>query len=337
MFKQTKSFAILGGIFLLASVLLLPSLSVARASNGTWQQYIYKGPAGSRPYFVYTPADYQPDRAVPLIVMLHACLQTPEDFAASTQMNQLADQKHFIVVYPQQTTIYDQTKCWRWFDSANQFRGSGEPAIIAGITQTIEQNTAQWKIDTHRVYVAGLSAGAAMATVLGATYPDIFAAIGVHSGGEYGAATSASQIPTACLAGGPDPVQQGQAAYRAMGSAARVVPTIVFQGTSDTVSYPINGDQVVQQWMQTDYLASNNTYHASFNSPSSITHGQVPSGHSYTVSRWNDNSGNEIQEYWKVDHMEHAWSGGSITGVPADPLGPNATLAMYNFFMSHSA
>ena len=337
MFKQPKSFAILGSFVLLVSVLLLPSLSDARASNGTWQQYIFNGPAGNRPYFVYTPANYQSDRAVPLIVMLHGCAQTPADFAASTQMNQLADQKQFIVVYPQQPGIYDPAECWHWYDSANQSRGRGEPAIIAGITQSLEQNTALWKINTHRVYVAGASAGAAMAVILGATYPDIFAVIGVHSGGEYQAATSAIQITTVMFQGGPDPAQQGQAAFSAMGSAARVVPTIVFQGTSDYVVRPINGDQVIQQWMETDHLASNNQYHVSFNSPSSITHGQVPGGHSYTVYRWNDDNGNEIQEYWKVYGMGHAWSGGSISSSFTDPLGPDASRAMYNFFMSHSA
>jgi poly(hydroxyalkanoate) depolymerase family esterase len=240
-------------------------------------------------------------------------------------------------VYPQQTITYDQLACWNWFDSADQSRGHGEPAIIAGITRTVERNTAQWKIDARRVYVVGISAGATMAVILGATYPDIFAAIGVHSGSEYKAATTANQISTVSSRGGPDPVQQGLAAYRAMGRAARVVPTIVFQGTSDLVARAINGDQVIQQWMQTDYLASKHTYHDSFNRPSSITYGRVPGGYPYTVYRWNNNHGNEIQEYWKVNGMGHAWSGGSIGGSYTDPLGPDASLAMYNFFIRHSA
>jgi poly(hydroxyalkanoate) depolymerase family esterase len=337
MFKQPKRCAIVGSIVFLATVLLLPSLSVARASNGTWQQYEYNGPAGGRPYFVYTPANYRPGKAVPLLVMLHGCAQTPADFAASTQMNRLADQKQFIVVYPQQSCTYDVGECWHWYDPANQSRGSGESAIIAGITQTVAQNTAQWKIDTHRVYVSGISAGAAMAVILGATYPDIFAAIGVHSGAEYKAATSAVQIVSVMSLGGPEPAQQGQKAFNAMGSANRVVPTIVFQGMSDNLARPINGDQVIQQWMETDYLASNNTYHASFNNPSSITRGQVPGGHFYTVDRWNDDNGIEVQEYWKVYGMEHAWSGGNPSGTFTDPLGPDASRAMYNFFMRHPA
>ena len=141
---------------------LLPK--VHATTSGIWQQYTYNGSAGSRPYFVYTPANYQLGTIVPIIVMLHGCTQTPADFAAGTQMDQLADQKQFIVVYPQQTSTYNQEDCWNWFDPADQSRGSGEPAIIAGIVQTVEHSTAQWTIDSHRVYVAGLSAGAAMAT-----------------------------------------------------------------------------------------------------------------------------------------------------------------------------
>lgn len=313
----------------------LPSRSVAYASAGTFQQYTYSGSAGSRPYFVYTPANYTPGTAVPLIVMLHGCTQTPTDFAAGTQMNALADQDHFIVVYPQQTSTYNSQQCWNWFVPADQARGGGEPAIIAGITQAVEQNTSAWTVDTSHVYVAGMSAGAAMSVIMGATYPDIFAAIAVHSGLEYQAATSQSAATTSLSQGGPDPTQQGQAAYNAMGSSARVVPTIVFHGTSDYTVYPLNGDQVVQQWMQTDHLASNNTYNASFNSPSSTTRGQVSGGRAYTTTKWNDNQGNEVEEYWKVTGMGHAWSGGSSSGSFTDPQGPNASSAMYTFFMNH--
>jgi len=336
--KYWRHLLICGIIAVLTPMLLLPVLPKARASSsGIWQQYAYNGPAGSRPYFVYTPANYQVGTAVPMIVMLHGCTQTPADFAAGTQMDQLADQKQFIVVYPQQTSTYNQESCWNWFDPADQSRGSGEPAIIAGIAQAVAQNTSQWTIDTHRIYVAGLSAGAAMSVIMGATYPDIFAAIGVQSGLEYKAATTSNDAFTALRQGGPDPTQQGQVAYNAMGSAARVVPTITLHGTSDYLVYPVNGEQVVQQWMQTDHLASQNTYNASFNSPTSTTNGQVAGGRSYTVYTWNDNNGNEVQEYWVVNAMGHAWSGGSNSGSYTDPQGPSATQAIYNFFMSHAA
>ncbi|HEX7737958.1 MAG TPA: PHB depolymerase family esterase [Ktedonobacteraceae bacterium] len=321
---------------LLCSFLLtFPFLQRAHASSGTFTQYTYNGSAGSRPYYVYTPANYQAGTVVPLIVMLHGCTQTPTDFANGTQMNALADQDQFIVVYPQQTSTYNSLSCWNWFQTADQARGSGEPAIIAGIVQTVEQTTSQWTIDTNRVYVAGMSAGAAMAVIMGATYPDIFAAIGVHSGLEYQAATSQTAATTAQSQGGPNPTTQGQAAYNAMGSAARVVPTIDFQGQSDYTVYPVNGDQVIEQWMQTDHLASQNTYNASFSSPASTTNGQVSGGYAYTTQTWNNTSGTEIEEYWKISSMGHAWSGGSSSGSYTDPKGPSATNAMYTFFMNH--
>jgi poly(hydroxyalkanoate) depolymerase family esterase len=314
---------------------LVISPSSTRATSSMWQEYIYNGPAGSRPYFVYTPANYQVGTAVPLVVMLHGCTQTAVDFATGTQMNQLADEYNFIVVYPQQTNNANSYACWNWYTPANQSRGGGEPAIIAGIVQEIEQATAQWTIDTQRIYVAGISAGAAMSVILGVTYPDTFAAIGVHSGLEYRAASSQGSVLRVSRRGGPNPVQQGQVAYEVMGDLARAVPTIVFQGSSDYVVRQINGDQVVQQWMQTDSLASNGAYATDFTTPTSVENGQVPGGRSYTVYKWNDSNGNEVQEYWKVNNMGHAWSGGNPSGSYSDPLGPNASLAMYTFFMSH--
>jgi poly(hydroxyalkanoate) depolymerase family esterase len=314
---------------------LVPLPSRVSAISPMWQKFTYRGPVSSRPYFVYTPVNYQLGTAVPLIVMLHGCTQTAVDFANSTRMNQLADQYKFIVVYPQQTSVYSQNLCWNWFKSSNQSRDQGEPAVFAGIVQAVEQKTSQWTIDTSRVYVAGFSAGAAMAVILGATYPDLFAAIGVHSGVEYQAATSSINSLKVMSQGGPDPQQQGQAAFDAMGTATRVIPTIVFQGTIDSIVNPINGNQVVQQWMQTDYLASSDTYTADFGNPSSSGSGQIPGGYSYTVSRWNDGQGDEVQEYWRVEGLGHAWSGGSPGSSYTDPSGPDASLAMFQFFMGH--
>ena len=310
------------------SVFLVLSSSGVRANGSSWQQFTYYGSEGSRPYFVYTPENYHVGVAVPLVVMLHGCTQTAADFAAGTKMNQLADQDTFIVVYPQQIGMDNQDLCWNWFESSNQMHGSGEPAIIAGIVKAVEQNVSQWTIDTRRVYVAGFSAGAAMAVILGATYPDIFAAIGVHSGMEYQAASNAFDSLKAMSHGGPDPQQQGIAAFDAMGTITRIVPTIVFQGASDQMLQPINGDQVIQQWMRTNQLASNGTYTAEFDHANKIESGQVPFGHSYSVFKWNDNHSNEIQEYWKIDSMGHAWSGGSPIDAYTDSSGPDASMAM---------
>ena len=300
-----------------------------------WQRYTYKDTGGNRPYFVYTPVNYQVGTAVPLLVLLHGCSQTALDFATGTSMNLLAEQYGFVILYPQQTSRYNQNLCWNWFTPANQSRGSGEPASIVAMIQAIQQDTTHWTIDPSRICVAGLSAGGAMAVILGATYPDLFAAIGVHAGMEYQAATNVSSGINAMRRGGPDPLQQGSLAYTAMDSFSRIVPTIVFHGTNDEVVAPINGDQVIQQWMQTDRLASNGSYTADFTRPTSITPGQVPNGRSYTTTTWNAANGDEVQSYWKIVRMGHAWSGGNLGGSFTDPLGPNASLAMYNFFMAH--
>lgn len=300
-----------------------------------WQEFSYSGPEGTCSYFVYVPQDFQADVPVPLFVMLHGCRQTPEDFAAGTQMNALADRHQFLVVYPKQPSVSNRQRCWNWFQAANHLRGSGEPALIAGIVQAVIHSTANWTIDPARVYVAGLSAGGALAGILGCTYPDKFAAIGIHSGTVYQAATSMEAGLKVMRGDGPDPEQQGQLAYQSMGGFARVVPTIVFQGTSDYIVAPINGDQVVQQWMQTNRLASGGSYAPDFATPDSATSGQVPRGRAYKVQRWNDTQGNEIQAYWRVTGMAHAWSGGSYSGSYTDPRGPGASEALYEFFMAH--
>ena len=155
-----------------------------------WQEYMYKDGNGGHPYFVYTPTTYDVGTAVPLVVMLHGCTQTADDFAAGTGMNQLAERYGFIVLYPQQTRASNLTLCWNWFKPAHQFRDRGEPASIVHIVETIREDTSRWTIDSSRIYVAGASAGAGMAVILGATYPDVFAAIGVHSGVEYQAVTN---------------------------------------------------------------------------------------------------------------------------------------------------
>ena len=300
------------------------------------EQYTYSSPAGNLPYVVYTPLNYRAGTPVPLLIMLHGCTQSAADFAAGTQMNLVAEEHNFIVVYPQQVRKNNSLYCWNWFDLANQSRDHGEPAMIVGIVQDILQNTAQWTIDTARIYVAGISAGAAMSVILGATYPDIFAAIGIHSGFEYQALKSHRGALTISKRRGPDPLQQGLAAYEAMGSYARIVPTIVFHGTKDTVINITNGDQVVQQWMQTDMLASHDTYVADFNAPATATTYKIPTGYAYTVYTWQNSRGKTIQEYWKVNGLGHAWSGGNSSGSYTDSRGPSASEALYAFFMHHS-
>src|SRR5882672_12694922 len=147
----------------------------AAAAAGSFVAYTYSGSAGSRSYYVYTPAGYTTSQRVPAIVMLHGCGGSPVDFSNTTQMNVLADSKQFVVVYPQQS---DYSQCWQFTLPAHQSRGSGEPAIIAGITQTVLSDATHWNIDPGSVYIAGFSAGAAMSVVMAATYPDVYAAMG---------------------------------------------------------------------------------------------------------------------------------------------------------------
>lgn len=333
MFKrlaQWCSFAVCVSCLLLCQGAL--AAHAAPALAGKLQPFSYFGPAGLYTYEVYTPANYQVGTSVPLIVVLSGCTLDAATMAADTGMDTLADQKQFIVAYLQQMPFNNASLCWNFFLSTDQHRGLGEAAEIAGITRAVENNTSRWTINPHRVYITGISAGGAMAVNMGVTYPDLYAAIGVHSGVEYQAVTAFSL--TATVTGGPPPVQQGDVAYRAMGSYARVVPTIDIQGSADPIVWPINGDQVIQQWMETDHDASAGTYNASFAHPSTTTSGQVPGGHSYAVSTWNNTSGQEIEEYWVVNGMGHAWSGGS--GLWGDPQGPSADLAMYDFFMRFS-
>ncbi len=300
-----------------------------------WHQFIFSDAIGDHPYFVYTPESYHIGAPVPLFVMLHGCTQTALDFASGISMNQAAEQHGFIVMYPQQTINFNQNRCWNWFLHSNQQRGSGEPASIVGMIQEMQASAAMWNIDPHRIYVAGLSAGAAMSVILGATYPDVFAAIGVHSGLEYQAATALAQAAKAMRRAGPDPLQQGSAAYAEMGSQRRIVPVIVFHGMADKVVAPMNGDQVVQQWMHTNFLTSDKTYSADYHQPSSISTGKVKEGYSYLTALWNDQSGKTVQAYWKIDGMGHAWSGGNPAASYTDPRGPDATSAIYRFFMDH--
>ncbi len=300
-----------------------------------WQQFTYTDAAGKRPYAVYTPIKYQVGEAVPLIVMLHGCTQTPADFAAGTRMNQIADQFNAIVVYPQQISQCNRNCCWNWFQVEQHYRSSGEPTHIAGIVHAIQQDDTRWTIDLQRIYVAGFSAGGAMASIIGACYPDIFAAIGVHSGMAYRAATSLSNSLKAMRQGSADPQQQGRWAYDTMGSQARAVPTIVIHGSRDYVVASINSEQVTQQWMHTNMLASGGHYQANFAQPTKVVQGKVPGGRAYTIYTWTDADGRDMQEHWKIDGMRHAWSGGSSTGSYTDMQGPDASLAMYTFFARH--
>ena len=310
----------------IASVFLCLLCAVG-AQAGTFSQESY----GGRTYWLYVPSGYQAGTPAPLVMMLHGCTQTGDGFATSTNMNALAEQNDFLVIYPQQPSSANSSQCWNWFQTTHQSRGSGEPALLAGMVGDVESS---YSVDGSQIFVSGFSAGAAMSVILGATYPDVFAAIAVHSGLEYKAATSTNSAFTAMFSGGPPADPQGQAAYNAMGSRARVVPVMVFHGTSDFTVATVNGDLTLSQWAQTNDLASDGSDNNDIDDQAELIQGgQVPGGRSFTRYVYEDSNGQVVMEKYLVDTMGHNWSGGVLGGTYTDPDGPDASQIMVDFFL----
>ena len=278
----------------------------ARFIEGT-----YSNSAGSRGYKLFIPSRYQ-GQPVPLVVMLHGCTQSPDDFAAGTRMNFVAEKQPCFVVYPAQRSEANQAKCWNWFRTGDQQRGRGEPSLIAGITRQIMDD---YLVDRKRVYVGGLSAGAAAASIMGATYNDLYAAIGIHSGLACGVATD---LPSALVA-----MRQGGSDRKVFSGDRPAVPTIVFHGDRDTTVHPNNGGQILEQSLGTT------------STQKKVHRGQVPGGHAYTRTILSDASGRKMLEHWNIHGAGHAWSGGSPAGSYTDPRGPDATREMLRYFLEH--
>jgi poly(hydroxyalkanoate) depolymerase family esterase len=267
--------------------------------------------AGTRSYKLYIPHHQTGTPA--LLVMLHGGTQDADDFAAGTRMNALAEEHGFIVAYPIQSKAANAALCWNWFTPQNQMRERGEPAIIAGITSEI---IADYRVDPARVFVAGLSAGGAMAVVMGATYPDLYAAVGVHSGLPY---RSAADLPSAFAAMRGSAGQRGGRArhWRGRGGGSRPIRTIVFHGDADNIVHPSNGASMVRA------ENSETVEHAK------VRH-DATRAHTRTMTR--DKSGEVVVEHWLIHGSGHAWSGGSPEGTYTDPQGPDASREMLRFF-----
>jgi poly(hydroxyalkanoate) depolymerase family esterase len=263
--------------------------------------------AGTRAYKLYIPSSYT-GQPMPLVVMLHGCTQDPDDFAKGTQMNMLAEELHCLVVYPAQSQQANASRCWNWFSAADQTRGQGEPSIIAGISETIIHNYA---VDKKQVYVAGLSAGGAMATIMGTLYPDLYAAVGVHSGLPF---ASAHDLPSALAA------MKGN--FGRSQPAPSAIPIIVFHGDKDTTVHPANGDELIKQGAH------------QHSKDIVVEPGRVPNGHSYTRTVHQREDGTALAEQWLIHGAGHAWSGGSAHGSYTDGKGPDASREMMRFFQT---
>jgi poly(hydroxyalkanoate) depolymerase family esterase len=283
--------------------------------------------SGSLQYQGYIPSSYKSGTAVPLVVALHGCTQTADVFRQLTRWDTLAEAKGFIVVFPQQSQNNNQLKCWNFFQPAHMQRGSGEPSLIAGITNYVQQH---YTVDSHRIYVNGLSAGGAMSSVMAATYPDIYAAAGIGSGCEYASTAACAGSKSA------DPTQAGKQAYQAMGQYHRPMPVIAFEGDQDTTVPPINEQQLVQQWQVTNDLADDGAANGSVPTAASGSKSDRSAGGSnFTTTSYADGGGGELIQSWLVAGMGHAWSGGCSCQQYSAPSGPDETAAMYAFFMAH--
>lgn len=306
----------------------VPTGRPAEAAPGTFETCHFSNRAGNRAYKLYVPAK-APEAARPIVVMLHGCTQSADDFAAGTQMNRVAEQHGFLVVYPEQSGQANVSRCWNWFQQEDQQRDAGEPSLIAGIVKEV---AAGHGADPGRVFIAGLSAGAAMAVVLGETYPDLFAGVGVHSGLPYG---SANDIPSAMAAmkGGRSGLPGLQAALNAGAQAqkrkaAQSIPTIVFHGDRDHTVQLMNGTEIVEQAKQA-YLARAEGGKLT----ADIERGTSAAGRSFTRTTYADGTGQVRIEAWTLHGAGHAWSGGDRGGSFTDPSGPDASAEMVRFFL----
>ena len=285
---------------------------VAPAVDGArFTLHSHRGPEGTRDYWLYRPACAAGSgTALPLVVMLHGCTQSPEDFAAGTGMNALAEEFGALIAYPAQPQAANMQRCWNWYNPGDQGRDRGAPAVIAGLTRDILQAEA---VDPTRVYIAGLSAGGAAATLVARAYPDVFAAAGVHSGLPAGAARDVASAFAA--------MRNGAAGQQ----KAQPMPTIVFHGNADSTVHPSNGTAVVSQSL------------AGFPAlTAQVTTGKAKGGRAYRRTRHVQADGRTMIEHWSMDGGGHAWSGGHPSGSFTDPTGPEASREFLRFFLQHS-
>ena len=289
-----------------------PGPDVARPGEFVARSFTNR--AGTRGYKLYVPTGYG-DAPMPLVVMLHGCTQSPDDFAAGTRMNRLADEHGFLVVYPAQAPNANGSKCWNWFKPGDQARDMGEPSILAGIAGEV---AGAYRVDRRRVFVAGLSAGASMAVILGETYPEVFAGVGAHSGLPYAAAhdmPSAFAAMRGAAMAGPNAAQ-----------AAHAVPTIVFHGDRDATVDVRNGAAIVERAVA---LAAGGAQPVA----PAVQQGSA-AGRNYHRTLHADAAGRPVVEDWLLHGAGHAWSGGSAAGSYTDATGPDASAEMVRFFLA---
>jgi poly(hydroxyalkanoate) depolymerase family esterase len=284
---------------------------------GEFLERTFSAAGDTRRYKLYVPS-VPASGPRPLIVMLHGCTQDPDDFAAGTAMNALAEESGCLVLYPEQSATANASRCWNWFEASHQERDGGEPSLLAGMTREVAET---WQADPKRVYVAGLSAGGAMAAILGHAYPELYAAVGVHSGLPVG---SARDLITGLAAMKKAPARTGTR------TLPRRVPVIVFHGDQDSIVHPGHGDAVLRQFLHPAPGSRAEELHLQ------EERAKQANGRGYTRTAMLDRSGRSVAEYWELHGAGHCWSGGSPAGTYTDPAGPNASAEMLRFFLAQA-
>ena len=296
-----------------------------RRAAFTRQVFEFEGERFS--FNLYVPPRPMPSQSsaalLPLLVMLHGCQQDAPDFARGTGMNELAAQTPCMVLYPEQLATANPMRCWNWYDIAHQGPHAGEPAMLVALTRQIIR---RYPVDPSRVYIAGLSAGGAMAAIVAAHHPRLFAAVGVHSGLPPGAAHDVMSAFKAMRHGG-HPHAPGEP-----GALADVMPTIVFHGSADATVHPDNSERIVAA-----AAAALATSGVSLQRSEMAQTLPAATGEMRQVQRtvYRRGHGRSFVEYWSVEAGPHAWSGGKPSGSFTDPNGPSASVAMLAFFLQH--
>ncbi|GAA4243110.1 hypothetical protein GCM10022255_000800 [Dactylosporangium darangshiense] len=309
--RRRRMFALVLAVSAALASIAVPA--PAHAAGGTVFYGVYANLAGVRDYHGYVPSSYRPGTPMPLLVALHGCTENDVGFDVLSGWSAEAEARGFIVVFPDQSNLANPAGCWNWFLPTNQHRGWGEPSLIAGITNQVR---SQYTVDARRIYTTGVSAGGVMTNIMAVTYPDIFAATSILAGCEY--ECDVLQLRT--------PQQSGRDALTEMGSRARAVPAIIFQGTADIVVPPSTAYRIAGQWAYVDGIdavADDNT------------RGQVPNGRSYTHLTYRSATGASLIEQYMIDGAGHVYPGGCWCSLYGDPSGPDATGITWDFFLAH--
>ncbi len=315
---------------------------------GRFVESSFTGEAGTRSFKLFEPDGFN-GRALPLIVMLHGCTQDPDDFAAGTRMNAFAQERGMFVLYPAQAPRSNAHKCWNWFMPGDQRRGQGEPALLAGMTRHVMETRP---VDADRVWVAGLSAGGAMAAILAREYADLFAAAGIHSGLPPGAAHDVVSAFSAMKSGtvgalpgwpgaaGQPPLRTPLVAWPGTAAAeigvvepgadaAHGAPVIVFHGDADSTVNALNGSHAVD-------AALGAAPAVAMRESGRVGDG---AGRAFTRTVYQTAAAREPApsraEHWVVHGAGHAWSGGDAAGSFTEGDGPDASREMLRFFAEH--